>query len=289
MKDHFNRNINSLRISVTQRCNLDCWYCHREGEQNPGYEITLEKIKEIVKFMAGKGIKYAKITGGEPLIRSDIVDIVSAISGTKGITEVSMTTNGFLLSELAKPLKEAGLSRVNIGCDSTFPSVSYKNTQNILPGLKAAKKAGLDPIKLNMVLLKGINDHEVWDLVKFAGANKVILQLIELIPMSQNEYFRKHYLSLDKIEEKLEADAHMIVKRNMHGRRQFHVRGAVIEIVKPHETDFCRSCTRIRVTSDGRIKSCLRTEDAIPITDSIEEAFNQALGKRVIYCENLNG
>ncbi len=220
-------------------------------------------------------------------MREDIVDIVSAISHVPGIEEVSMTTNGTLLPRFAKPLAEAGLRRINIGCDS-ISSIPFKNTEAILPGLSAAKAAGLSPVKLNMVVLTGINDHEVWNMVDFAGKHAAILQLIELIPNEDADYFQRHYYSLKHIEEQLSRLAHFSLQRSMHGRRQYYLADAVVEVVRPHNRAFCSACNRIRVTSDGRLKPCLRTKKAVKIAGSFRDSLDDAIKNRVIYCERIN-
>ncbi|RLI93435.1 MAG: GTP 3',8-cyclase MoaA, partial [Candidatus Altiarchaeales archaeon] len=187
--DPAGREIKNLRISVTQRCNLDCIYCHREGEKSHGNEMSIDRIINIVESAAELGINEIKITGGEPLMRDDIVDIVEGISSVDGIGEISMTTNGTLLKNLAKPLKDAGLNRVNIGCDSLHSNgIIEKNRDVILPGLISARNVGLTPIKINMVVLRGINDHEIWNMIEFAKKYKAVLQLIELIPLRRSIY-----------------------------------------------------------------------------------------------------
>lgn len=289
MRDGFGRGITSLRISVTQHCNLTCAYCHREGEDGARRTMSAEEITRIVRSMAERGVRYVKVTGGEPLMREDIVDIVYDISHVPGIKEVSMTTNGTLLRQHASHLAEAGLKRINIGCDSLASTILLKNARNIQRGLSAAKEAGLDPIKLNMVVLKGVNDHEIGDMIEFAGKQGVILQIIELIPNGNEEYFRRYYASLAPVEQELAREAELVVRRKMHGRRQYYLGHAVVEVVRPHREEFCRNCTRVRVTSDGRIKPCLRAEYAEPVGDSFDRALERALKRRVVYCESIHG
>ena len=275
------KEINSLRLSVTQRCNLSCPYCHREGELNPAKEISMEKIEEIIKNAKSIGIKKIKITGGEPLVREGITDVIRIIK-KYNFEEISLVTNGFLLDKYAFELKEAGLNRVNIGCDSLSSSILLKNAENIKSGLRAAKEAGLTPIKLNMVVLKGINDKEIAKMIEFARENDAVLQLIELINID-DEFYKKHYFSLKEIEKELEKKAMMVIKKDMHNRRQYDLGDVMIEIVRPFTKDFCQNCTRLRITSDGRIKPCLmRNDNLIDFKDkcSLIEAIKE---KGVLY------
>ncbi len=239
--------------------------------------MSLEKILEIARAMAEIGIRYVKITGGEPLLRNDVVQIVKGLSDLNRFDDISLTTNGLLLKDLARPLKEAGLCRVNIGCDSISSNITKKNFLNILPGIIAAKECGLMPIKLNMVVLKNINSSEIDEIISLASRYELILQLIELIP-NKNFDFEKYYLPLSSIEERLKKMADSSFTRKLQGRRRYYIDGCVIEIVSPSHKTFCQNCSKIRVTSDGRIKPCLMREDNTVVfenIDSIKEAIKR--------------
>lgn len=282
MIDPQNREVTHLRISLTQNCNLNCMYCHREGQESSDKELTVGVIKKMVKDFSGLGIKRVKLTGGESLLREDILDIIRVIAGTPRIEELSMTTNGYLLPQLALPLRQAGLSRVNIGCDS-LTSILPKNMRNVLPGIEAARKVGLTPIKLNMVVLQGINDHEIGDMIEFARQQKIILQLIELISLNQEKvFYQKHYYSLDKIEKELKRKAKEINIRKMQARKQYNLRDVIIEVTRPSHKNFCQNCNKIRVTSDGKIKPCLmRNDNLVEYKD--KDSIIEALNKRGIF------
>lgn len=282
MIDKNDRYIDYLRISVTQKCNLDCEYCHHEGELDSGNEVSTDDIKKFVETFASLGIRKVKITGGEPLIRKDILEIVGNISSVKGIKEVSMTTNGFLLEKSAGDLKRSGLSRVNIGCDS-LTSVLPKNIEKINNALSAAKSSGLNPIKINMVVLKGINENEIEKMIGFARANQVILQLIELIKVD-SYFYEKHYFSLDHLEKRLQETASVVVKRKMHARKQFCLDNVTVEIVKPYKDNFCHYCNKIRITHDGRIKPCLMRNDNLVAFEN-KESIKKALDARCVYAD----
>jgi GTP 3',8-cyclase len=288
LKDPFDRPVSNIRISLTPKCNLKCIYCHREGEVKPTAELSKEDIAEILRVAAGFGIRSVKFTGGEPLLRPDILDIIRSVPPTM---ESSLTTNGTLLAELARPLKEAGLKRVNVSIDSINPE-SYKKITgldmlgDVLEGMKAAIDAGLTPIKINMVVLEGINDHEIDDFLAYIRGNRnLVLQLIELMDFNACD----HHTKLDGLEDSLAARSKTIITRRMHHRKKYCLDGAEVEVVRPrHNSEFCAFCNRIRVTSDGKLKPCLlRTDNHIDIRGKqgaeLEELFRKAVSLREPY------
>ena len=272
LTDNCGRPLINLRISITQQCNYHCTYCHREGEvarANVSAEkMTLQEIIRIAKTAVNLGIARIKLTGGEPLMRKDIREIVTGIAKISGLKDLSLTTNGLLLSGLAKDLHDAGLNRLNISLPSLNPETYSKLTggklEDALEGVKAAVDAGFCPVKLNMVVLKGVNVNDVPDMIEYAAKMGVILQLIELDPVNvSNQYYSKHHRSLDEQEEMLRQKAENIEKRRlMHNRLIYHLPNVAVEVVHPIEnTDFCMHCTRMRVTSDGKLKPCLMRND----------------------------
>lgn len=273
-------NISSLRISVTKRCNISCPYCHREGLSDAAEDMDLATIRDIAACAVDLGITRFKITGGEPLMRDDIVDIVRTFTGL-GATEVSMTTNGMLLAEKAQALHAAGLSRVNIGCDSMSSHVLKKNAESVAAGIAAAHENGMLPIKLNMVVLKDINHTDIEPMIDFAKDNGAILQLIELIDMD-HEYFAKHHYSLADIEDNLRARARNVRVRPEHRRRQYHLGDVIVETVRPMHKGFCQNCRKLRVTSDGKLKPCLmRQDNHIPFSG--KESMIDAIAAKEAY------
>jgi cyclic pyranopterin phosphate synthase len=257
-----------MRISITQRCNSDCIYCHREGiTDRSKVEMAPEEIERIVRLCAEFGVRKVKITGGEPLLRDDVVQVVESIAGVDGVRDVSMTTNAMLLKERAEELRKAGLDRINISLDTLKPEVFSRITRGgelsrVLRGIEEAIKVGLRPVKLNMVVMKGINDGEVGEMLKTYSREGVVIQLIELVD-SNRAFFQKYYYDLDDVEKELEGKAReMVVRKLMHGRRKYTLNGAQVEVIKPmHNTEFCAHCTRIRVTADGKFKPCLMRKD----------------------------
>lgn len=271
--DDFGRPLLNLRISVTQRCNLNCPYCHREGETPSDTdlfrgEMTAQEIVRLAKIAVGLGISRIKLTGGEPLLRKDILEIVEGIANLRGLKDLSMTTNGVHLAFLAKDLKRKGLMRVNV----SIPSLNTKTYHNlmggelgeVLNGIKTAVDVGLHPVKLNMLVLKGINENEIEKMIGFAEHDGTILQLIELEPVNISpDYYEQHHFDLDEIQKQLKEHAFKVETRKyMQNRKVYFLPKTKVEVVKPIEnTEFCRRCTRLRVTSDGKLKPCLMRND----------------------------
>ena len=298
--DSYNRPVLNLRISVTQQCDKHCPYCHREGETNPSTIMTVDEIVRTVRLAISLGISRVKLTGGEPLLRKEIVKIVQCIRGLDGLTDLSMTTNGAYMKGLANDLKKAGLSRVNISLPTLNPDVYNNimggNLQDAIEGVEAAVEAGMQPVKLNMLVLKNVNDGELDNMIKFAAQTGTILQLIELEPINlSNNYYECHHLSLDNIEQKLKTLASETrVRKFMQKRRVYVLPEAKVEVIRPIEnTEFCANCTRIRVTSDGKLKPCLMRKDNLvdllttmrngADDEKLKEIFIEAIKRREPY------
>ena len=272
LKDNCGRPLLNLRISITQRCNIHCVYCHREGEvkrANASAEkMTVPEIVRIAKIAVGLGIARIKLTGGEPLMRKDLPEIVSNIAALEGLKDLSLTTNGLLLGKMAKDLHERGLKRINISLPSlnqeTYSKLTGGKLQQALAGIKAAVEAGFCPVKLNMVILKDTNVNDVPEMIEYAGQIGAVLQLIELDPINvSDQYYSSYHRSLDEQEQMLKQKAVTVEKRPfMHNRLIYHLPNVTVEVVHPIEnTDFCMHCTRMRVTSDGKLKPCLMRND----------------------------
>ena len=271
LKDNYGRPLLNLRIALTRPCNLHCSFCHAEGEDKLAenhVEMTADEVVRIAKVAVRLGVSRIKLTGGEPLLRKDIVQIVRGIASIPGLEELSMTTNGTLLEPLARELRANGLKRVNINLPTIDGEIYCKLTggrlQNVLDGVKAAVEAGLNPVKLNMLVLRGVNDFQVAEMIDFAREVGAVLQLIELEPINiSSEYYATYHRPLDEYEEMLKQKAVKIETRKyMQNRRIFHLQDVKVEVVHPIEnTDFCWHCTRLRVTSDGKLKPCLMRND----------------------------
>ncbi len=271
LTDSFGRPLLNLRVAITNKCNIRCSFCHAEGEEkkeNLGPEMTINEIVQIAKIATSLGVRKIKLTGGEPLVRKDVAEIVGRISDIEELSDLSMTTNGTLLEPIAKRLHATGLKRINISLPTIDAQVYHKLTggmvEDALSGVKAAVDAGFSPVKLNMIILDGINDSAVSKMIDFAKETGTILQLIELEPMNiEPTYYSIHHRSLDQFETSLKELATKIeTRRHMQNRRVYHLQDAKIEVVRPIEnTEFCSNCARLRVTSDGRLKPCLMRND----------------------------
>jgi cyclic pyranopterin phosphate synthase len=239
-----------------------------EGEEKPtenfAAEMTVDEIVRIVRIAVGLDISKVKLTGGEPLMRKDIVEIIKGIAATSDLTDLSITTNGTMLASLAKELHANGLKRVNISLPTLNGEVYNKLTggrlEDVLESVKAAVEVGFYPVKLNMLILKGVNDYAVLEMIEFATETGTILQLIELEPVNiSGTYYSTHYKSLDEYEDVLRQKSLKVETRQyMQSRRIYHLPSVIVEVVHPiGNTDFCMHCTRLRVTSDGKLKPCL--------------------------------
>jgi cyclic pyranopterin phosphate synthase len=243
-----------------------------EGEKKPtenfAAEMTVDEVVRIVRIAVGLGISKVKLTGGEPLMRKDVVEIVKGIAAIPGLSDLSMTTNGTMLASLAKELHANGLKRVNISLPTLNGEVYNKLTGgrlgDVLEGVDAAVEVGLYPVKLNMLILKGVNDDAVPEMITFARETGTILQLIELEPINiSSAYYSANHKSLDEYEKLLKQKAVKVETRQyMQSRRIYYLPNVTVEVVHPIEnTDFCIRCTRLRVTSDGKLKPCLMRND----------------------------
>ncbi|MGQ9597656.1 MAG: GTP 3',8-cyclase MoaA, partial [Thermoproteota archaeon] len=258
---------------------LNCFFCHREWNPSSDNCIGLNEVRKIVEVASGFGIESVKITGGEPLLRDDVVDIVMEVSHLVG--EVSLVTNGVLLEKYASDLKGVGLSRVNVNLPSLKPSKYGRITgggdlAKVLKGIESALEAGLNPVKINMVVLRGVNEDEVDDMLGYASSIGAVLQLIELQPLPDDEHvFEGFHVDLDDIEEHIASRS---VKKffNPTGQRTIYAlsrngKEALVEIVAPTgNPDFCSHCSKLRVTCNGRLKPCLlRNDNLIDIAGPI--------------------
>lgn len=265
--DSYGRQLTNLRISVTQRCNLNCLYCHREGEKSSGDEMSPNEIARIATIASSLGMNKLKITGGEPLVRDDLVEIVSKCANK--FEEISMTTNGTLLADYSGDLRTVGLKRVNVSLD-TLDHEKYRRItgsdvlDDVIKGIEKAISVGLTPLKINMVVMKGINENEIDEMIRFSKKVGGILQLIELETQKEkiNEgFYADHHCDLGQIESYLASRALKIISRSLHNRKKYYLPEEV-EVVRPmHNSSFCANCHRLRVTSNGHLKPCLLSED----------------------------
>ncbi len=303
--DDFGRHVTSLRIQVNTTCNFKCFFCHMEGTGIQKREMSFDEILSVIRVAHKQGINKIKFTGGEPTLRRDIVDLVRA---TRSIVsgEISMTTNGTRLRQLAPELKEAGLDRINVSMHSIdregFEFITGVDAfDKAVDGVHAAQEAGLLPVKVNFVALNGINADNIWDMINASASEDFILQIIEYeVPreLENSEDYTKYHYSLESLEQELAGMAVNVDHNSLHDRPLFHLQlptgSARVEIVRPMRNyHFCDNCTRMRLTSLGELKPCLMRNDnytrALKLGDasvseeSIEEAFQIATKKREPY------
>jgi len=272
LTDKFGRAITDLRISVTDRCNYKCVYC-RTGNEGALYgDLPFSDYLRMARVLAGMGIKKVRITGGEPLLRGGVVDFVRNLSQLRTSdgepVELALTTNGHLLAETARPLKEAGLHRVTVSMDAVDPERFARITRvsngydNVLAGVRAARRAGLWPIKVNCVLMRGFNEDQIIPFGMFAREEGVIVRFIEFMPLEEDRVWSPStVVTLDEIVQRM-AEYRPLVElphaRSETARRyRFDDGIGEVGIIAPVSHPFCGHCSRIRITSDGKIRTCL--------------------------------
>ncbi|WP_089284483.1 GTP 3',8-cyclase MoaA [Anaerovirgula multivorans] len=285
MKDQYNRRINYMRISITDLCNLRCLYCMpEEGVCKKNHEemLTFEEITKVAKIAAELGIEKIRITGGEPLVKKGIVEFIGSLSKINGIKDIAMTTNGVLLKKYAKDLMEAGLKRVNISIDSLRPEKYAEitrggNVYDVLDGIQEAIKLGMAPVKLNIVVIGGYNEDEVVDFANLTKDDDVEIRFIELMPIGQaGSWAKEKFISNETIKQRIgnliplphqpSSPAKYYKLPNGKGK---------IGFINPISSHFCGECNRIRMTSDGKLKPCLHSNQEIDIIDIVRNNLPQ--------------
>lgn len=270
--DRFGRKIHYLRISLTDHCNLRCIYCMPEDQTfRPNAELMQDdEIRLFTSLFASLGFDKIRLTGGEPTVRANIVEIVRSIASTPGIRSLSMTTNGILLSRLAVPLKEAGLQRVNISIDTLDPEKFRRLTrwgklEQVWEGIVAAEAAGLTPIKLNAVIVKGYNEEDVIDLAALTLERGWQLRFIEMMPFAGvTDVQTGQVVTAAQIQAKIESEFGPLEASGQYDgeARIYKIRGARGELgfISSITVPFCSACTRARLTADGVLRMCLLRE-----------------------------
>jgi GTP 3',8-cyclase len=296
--DTYGRKHDYLRISVTDRCNLRCTYCMgADGvKQIPHRDIlTYEEILQVVEAGAGLGINKIRLTGGEPLVRKGLAGLVQKISQVPGIEDLSLTTNGVLLPLYAAQLKQAGLKRVNLSLDSLDPAVYRRITRigelnHVLEGIEAALREGLTPVKINTVLMKGLNHTEVAAFLELTVKKPVHVRFIEYMPIGDHDReYRKHYLPLSYVRETAEkAGLPLIPALSPEGAgpaEAYTIPGSLgsVGLIHPISDHFCSSCNRLRLTAEGHLKACLYWQDEHSVRPALgDPAALQALFQEVL-------
>ena len=272
LTDKFGRPITDLRIAITDRCNYKCVYC-RTGNEGAQYaELPFADYARMARVVAGLGIEKIRITGGEPLLRRGVVGFVEELAGLRTLDgrllDLAITTNGHLLAGLAQPLKDAGLRRVTVSMDAVEPERFARITRvsngfhRVLAGIRSAQKAGLEPVKVNCVLLRGFNDDQIVEFGQFARDEGVVVRFIEFMPLEEDRVWSpKIVVTLAEVLDRIRTFRPLVEiphSRSETARRYTFDDGVgEIGIIAPVSQPFCGHCSRVRVTSDGKIRTCL--------------------------------
>lgn len=297
--DSFGRSITYLRISLTDRCNLRCIYCMPPDglDWTPQSEVLSDdEIILVIQAAAALGMKKVRLTGGEPLVRPGIVDLIQRIASISGIEDIGLTTNGILLEKLAGRLFQAGLKRVNISLDTLKPERFRKITRfggfdRVWHGILAAEKAGLSPIKINAVIIRGINDDELMDLASLCLSHPWHIRFIELMPIGNDQDWgygfpppQKRYVSVQEMRSRLEVLGMVPAKPDSESgpARLFHIPGVpgTIGFISPLGEHFCHECNRLRLTADGKLRACLVMPGEISLREALRNG--QSLDKLIL-------
>jgi cyclic pyranopterin phosphate synthase len=272
LRDKHGRFITDLRVSITDRCNYRCVYC-RTGNEGALYsDLPLADYLRLVKVFVGLGIEKVRITGGEPLLRKGVVELVRDLAQLRTLDgrplDLAITTNGHLLSDLALPLKQAGLSRITVSMDAVDPVRFAQITRvsngfdNVLAGIRAARRAGLDPVKVNCVLLRGFNENQIVEFARFSREQGVTVRFIEFMPLEEDRVWSAEVVvTMDEILEALNSfrPVRQLPNALSETARRYTFDDGIgeIGIIAPVSHPFCGHCSRIRLTSDGKIRTCL--------------------------------
>ncbi len=298
LTDSFGRSITDLRISVTERCNYRCVYCRTgQGEASnhaepPAEPLSWSELERLARAFVGLGIKKVRLTGGEPLLRPGLVEFVASVAAL-GVTDIALTTNGHLLAPLAGPLRRAGLTRVTVSLDSLQPESFTRITRvpggldRVLEALAAAAAARLWPVKVNVVLLRGYNDGEIEAFARFARERDCVVRFIEFMPLEEGSLWsRARVVPMDEIVQRISRVHALDPLPRKPGetacRYRFHD-GAdgEIGIVAPVTSPFCNQCTRVRVTADGKLRTCLFSLREWDLRPALREPSADTLAGRI--------
>jgi cyclic pyranopterin phosphate synthase len=285
--DSFGRKVDYLRISITDRCNERCLYCMPEGYK--GWErtrdhLTANEIVRIVRVATELGFRKFRLTGGEPLVREDILDIARGMNKIPGVEAVGLSTNGIKLAPLAKPLRDAGVRAVNVSLDALDPQI-YKqvtggNVNSVIEGICAAIAAGFERVKLNCVLMRGVNEQEIWPLTLFAAEHGLPLRFIELMPLTRKDVLtEKSFLPAGEAMQLLAQRGELIPQPDAkigHGPAKYFLlksTGTLVGFIGAlTNLHFCEACNKMRLTADGKIRPCLGDHGEIDLRDVLRKS-----------------
>jgi cyclic pyranopterin phosphate synthase len=289
MKDNYQREIDYLRIAVTDRCNLRCTYCMPEEGIEPKRHdeiLSMEEIIRLVQILAKEGIRKVRLTGGEPLVRKNIEALIQGIRSVEGIEEISLTTNGILLESMAGRLKDSGLDRVNVSLDTMKADKYHEITRlgeldKVLRGIQAAKKAGLNPVKVNAVAIRGFNEDELVNFARFAVEEKIHVRFIELMPVGESSETGESYISMEEILKTIgEAYELEEIPRGPKAgpSMDYAIKGTEgrIGVIAALTNHFCADCNRMRLTADGKFRPCLFASTEFDVRELLRRGADDA-------------
>jgi cyclic pyranopterin phosphate synthase len=295
--DQFGRQVDYLRISVTDRCNERCLYCMPEGykgwERQPDH-LTADEIVRVVRTAVGLGFRKFRLTGGEPLMRSDVPEIVRGLTAIPGVECVGLSTNGMRLAAQAQALRDAGLRTANISLDALTPELYRRITggdvARVLEGIRAAVAAGFERVKLNCVLMRGVNEHELWPLVLFAAEHRLPLRFIELMPLTLTEVLtEKNFLPCGEAMQLLAQKDELIPQpefRPGHGPAKYYLlkqTGAMVGFIGALTNEhFCENCNKMRLTADGKVRPCLGNHTEVDLRTALRHGANDRELKQLL-------
>ncbi len=297
LKDRFGRRINYIRISVTDRCNFRCIYCMPESgiDWKPMEELlTYEDIAFFLKVASELGIRRVKLTGGEPLVRKHVDNLVKLIRRIDEIDEISLTTNGTLLDVYADKLKKAGLDRVTVSLD-TLSSDRFRlitrmgNLSDVMKGFDALDKTGFEGTKINTVLMKGVNDDEVIKLIEFAHSRGYDIRFIELMPTDLIDDWKRYFFSIADARKLIEKhfDIEKTSKKTNGPSVYYRLKSGYVGFITPLSKAFCAACNRIRLSSDGEIIACLGHDLRVSVRDAVKKRDEEKLGELIRYAVKI--
>lgn len=284
MTDAYGRTISYLRLSVTERCELRCVYCMPEGPcgaRDDAALCSLDELTELAAACVGLGVKKIRLTGGEPLLRADLLPLIERLRALPGLEELALTTNGQRLAELAAPLRAAGLDRLNVSLDTLRPARYRALTRGgslgrVLEGLEAAEAAGFRALRLNAVLLQGVNDDELAELAGLARTHPWSVRFIELMPIGPGAAMPEAFLPADAVLRRLPE----LVPLERQGVARLYTApgwAGTVGLIAPMSACFCAACSRIRITADGRLKPCLHSSEEFPLRGLRGDALKSAI------------
>ena len=288
LTDPFGRSVEYIRLSVTDRCDLRCFYClpgdYRDFSE-PEEWLSFEEIERLIGAFVASGVRRVRITGGEPLVRKNLPLLAGNLARIPGLLDLSLSTNAVSLGRQAEKLKSAGISRINVSLDTLradrFKDITRGNLNKVIDGLMAAKRAGFSPIKINMVIMKGINDDEVEDMIEFCIEHDFTLRFIETMPMGDTgRNAASYFLSLQDVKNRL-AERYELIPGVMPGggpARYVQVAGSQLRIgfITPISQHFCETCNRVRLAVDGTLYLCLGQEQKFEFRPLLRDGISDA-------------